>query len=70
MRGSPSTVVVSFASARTLSLERALARLASNRFRSFPDPCSATSAAISSTSMREYQRSRFDIPANSLIASR
>ncbi len=68
--GSPSTVVVSFDKALMLSLERAFATLRSNRFRCFPVPCRAASAAISSTSMREYQRSRLDIAAKALIASR
>ena len=68
--GSPSTISVSFANALRLSFDRALATLRSKRFRCFPVACPAASAAISSTSMREYQRSRLDISAKPLIASR
>ena len=67
---SPSTTVVSFANAFMLSFDCALATLRSNCCRCFRLPCCPMSALMSSTSMREYQRSRFDMPANFLIASR
>ena len=68
--GSPSTFFVSFASALTLSLDRALARLRSKRFSCFADASAANRPASSSTSMRAYQMSRFDMLAKSRIASR
>ena len=66
----PSTTVVSFENARMLSFDRVLATLRSNCLRCLRLTCCATSAPIASTSMREYQRSRFDIPAKLRIASR
>ena len=67
---SPSTTSVSLASARVLSLDRALATLRSNALRCFAFPRSAVTAAMSSRSIRAYQTSRFDMPAYSCIAAR
>ena len=66
----PSTTSVSFAKAFRLSFDCAFATLRSKRLTCLPVACSAASATSSSTSMREYQRSRLGSAAKLLIASR
>ena len=63
MRGSPSTISVSFANAFRLSFVRVFARFCSARLRSFAVATRCTSAIRSSTSTRVYQRSRLPIAA-------
>ena len=58
------------ANACRLSFDCALATLRSKRFRRLRVPCRPPAAAISSTSIRAYQRSRFGMPARPRIASR
>ena len=67
IRGSPSTIVVSLLNAFMLSFVRPLATFASSRFSalaSFAVASCLTRATRSSTSIREYQMSRFRIAAN------
>jgi hypothetical protein len=68
--GSPSMILVSLASARRLSFERALARFFSINLRRFALAAPRTCAIIASASTREYHRSRVFIDARARIPSR
>ena len=70
IRGSPSTIRVSFLNAARLSLVRAFASLRSARLTTFELTSLDMRAKMSSMSMREYQRSSVRVEANAAIASR
>ncbi len=64
IRGSPSTTRVSFLNAARLSFVRAFASVRSARLTTFALTCDDRRAKMSSTSMRECQRSSVRIDAN------